>query len=415
MARAKYDYSPERLLGVAPECDSFAGVAARLGMPANTLIKHLESRPELRGRVRNALKAPAEEQPPVRSSEWENVELGDVRRLLQTRDLDPADWLVTRARVNEWGAGTCSNCEAEVEPLSQLRVDLEPSASVVLPARVDGWKPPVKKPAKPSRDERLVVILSDQHAPNHDEDLHAAAVRWLAKHKPDAGVINGDLLDMDGGVSRHRHNPASYSSLQEGVDAAGRILRDYVAASPGTDWTMLAGNHEDRLRNAILDQLRGVTGLTRFDDDLPVLSVPFLLRLDELGVRYEGSVGEYAQHAVRVADNLTVRHGWLASKGSGATALKTLDVVRHHVAVGHTHRQGVVAHTHHTIDGDPVTLLACEVGTMAETKGGGGYAVLPDWQQGFATASVWPDGTVGFDLARWDGRSLLWRGERWTP
>ena len=48
---------------------------------------------------------------------------------------------------------------------------------------------------------------------------------------------------------------------------------------------------------------------------------------------------------------------------------------------------------------------------MARIKGGLGYvpAAVPDWAAGFATAMLFEDGGVGFELARWDGRVLRWR------
>jgi hypothetical protein len=48
----------------------------------------------------------------------------------------------------------------------------------------------------------------------------------------------------------------------------------------------------------------------------------------------------------------------------------------------------------------------------AQVRGGGGFAMNPNWQQGFVTATVWPDGEFTYDLARFDGTSLFWRDRR---
>lgn len=342
------------------------------------------------------------------------AEWGDIDALLRSRGLDPADWVVVRVRVNEWGENK------EGEPLRQLRVDLEPhSINALLPARVDGWRPPPRVPVTPKRDAELVVFFGDHHAPHHDPDLHQAACEWLRKNKPDRGVICGDLLDYDT-VSRHRKNPRWSRDAQDCVDSAYSILRAYIQASPGTRWQMVSGNHEDRMRNAVIDHLLGVYGLTRAAEPgetrgEAVLSVRHLLRLDELGVEWVGSDDEYSHAQIKVTPHLAARHGWIARKGSGASAIATLESLRYSVFIGHCHRQAMVFHTAHDIDGTPKELVGVEIGTMALIRGGLGYVAggNPDWQQGFATARVWSDGFFSADLAKFVGGSLVWANQRY--
>lgn len=328
------------------------------------------------------------------------VEWGDLDRLLRSRNLDPADWVVVRCRVNEWA------------DQRQLRVDLEPSEAMLIPARVDGWKAPTPKLRKRAAGEpELVAFFGDHHVPFHDEGLHEAVIAWLKEFKPDRAIMLGDLLDFDQ-VSRHRKTPEWTATLQDTIDQGYGVLRAYIEASSNTAWTMLDGNHEDRLRKAILDYLYATYGLRRADspDENPVLSVPFLLRLDELGVEWvRSATGSYEDAQVNVTSELAARHGWIARKGSGASALQTIDHLRYSVVIGHTHRQSVVFHTAHSITGEPKTLLGCEAGTLAQVRHGLGYAQAPDWQNGFATASIWPDGQFNVQLAQWVDDRLLWR------
>ena len=158
-------------------------------------------------------------------------EWGDLKALLKNRGLNPLDWIITRARVNEWADNR------------QLRVDLEPRASLLMPARTDGYRPPKTPARKIGKDGELVVFLGDHHAPHHDPLLHEAVVAWLREHQPHRGIILGDLLDLDA-VSRHRHDPSYTATVQDTLDQGYAILRAYVEASPGTRWTMLDGNHE---------------------------------------------------------------------------------------------------------------------------------------------------------------------------
>jgi hypothetical protein len=341
------------------------------------------------------------------------AEWGDIRALLASRGLSEADWIVTRARVNEWGG-------EDGKENAQLRVDLAPRMSLLVPAKTDGWKPPPRAKASQGTNTGLVVCLGDHHAPRHSPALHQAVCEWLREFKPERGVILGDLLDFDQ-LSRHRRTPEWSNTVQETIDAGYSILRAYVEASPGTRWQMLDGNHEERMRNSILDHLVSVFGVSQaitsdHPEPRPVLSTPFLLRLDELGIEWEQPNGGYENAQIKLTSELAARHGWIASKGSGSSALKTIDHLRYSVIIGHTHRQAIVHHTAHSIDGKPKTLLGCEAGTLAEVEGGLGYANAPDWQMGFATAQVYAeDGTFKVDLATFVDGLLMWRDWRCRP
>ncbi len=385
-------------------------IAARFGVGETSVRRYRHKHGIGHSRSQNTTGAPMEGMQLVSEK---TPDPGDLNRLLSERGLDPAQWVVVSATVNEWEALAP---ESEIQPLRQIKANIRPHLAGLIPARSDGWKAPDKPPDKQTDKPRLVVFLGDHHCPNHDPVLHGKVVEWIKKFKPDEGVILGDLLDMDA-VSRHRSNPEWASSAQECVDAGYSVLRGYVQASPQTRWRALAGNHEDRLRNAVIDNLRGLYGLTQGatsdeERNLPVLSIRHLLRLDELGIEWEDAGGEYAQGQIQITPELGARHGWIARKGSGTSALATIDHLRYSVVIGHTHRQSVVHHTAHGIDGEPRTLLGAEAGTLARIKGGLSYAVAPDWQQGYCTASIWPDGRFKLDLATYVGGDLLWRDWR---
>jgi hypothetical protein len=79
--------------------------------------------------------------------------------------------------------------------------------------------------------------------------------------------------------------------------------------------------------------------------------------------------------------------------------------------VGHTHRQGKVYETSWDINGDPTTLTGVEAGCMCDLNAG--YVdAKPDWQQGFATATIYPDGKFNIDLATYVNGVLMWRDQR---
>ena len=122
---------------------------------------------------------------------------------------------------------------------------------------------------------------------------------------------------------RHRTpNPGWAATLQECIDSGtGCCATTWMPhRRPGALW--IAGNHEDRLRNAVLDNPRAAFGVTRAkyepdEKDHAVLSLPHLLRLDELGIDFVGGQSEYQHYRHKLADTLAVRHGYLSKTGPG--------------------------------------------------------------------------------------------------
>jgi hypothetical protein len=176
----------------------------------------------------------------------------------------------------------------------------------------------------------------------HDLDLHRWAVQWLRKHRPDRGVIMGDLLDLNApGVTRHPEDPEHTVTVQDTIDYGGRILHDYVRASPGTDWVMMPGNHDQRLRRAQIDNLRALYGLRQAmweDESQPLpemLHLRNVLRLDELGIEYVQPDGDYSRARVKIADDMTARHGSKATKGAGNSVRQHMLDTMHSTAMGH--------------------------------------------------------------------------------
>ena len=378
---------------------SWAAAARALGMPSSTLRARAD-----KARVKKQTAEPVKASSVVIEDE---ADLGDIRRLCADRGLDvDRDWIVVRSRLNNWGG-------PDGLENTQLRVDLEPRLGMLMPAVSDpGWVAPKPKARPASKGNELVCFLSDQHVPFHDKPLHEATVAWLVDHQPDRILLLGDLLDFDQ-VSRYARNDLHTATMQDTLDTGYEVLRDYRAAAPDADIVCLAGNHEERLRAAIGKQLAAITNLKRPGDDDGLLSVPFLLRFDELGIKFVRSdVGGYEHAAIKVSPELQAIHGWIAKKGSGSSARATLDHMRVSTIQGHTHRASSVFSTEWTIDNEPRTLVALETGCLCEIKDGLSHAPRPDWQQGFATASVRENGRFLCEQAVYVAGALMWRD--WT-
>lgn len=334
----------------------------------------------------------------------------DHEDALRDRGLNPEEWEVERLRITDWDSPTGDKLRA-----LKLTVRRLTPLNMLIPARVPSdyirrIKPRKKDTLKP----RLVVFVGDQQAPFQDIKLHNLFCQWLEDWLPGEGVLLGDGMDLPD-ISRHEDNPEWAARTQPCVDEFHLILREYVQSSEETEWTLLEGNHDARIRSSLIKFNPDFYRLRRAgSDEYGVMEVPHLLRLDELGIKYQRANGKWDHGQVIVSPYLAARHGWIATRGSGTSALKTLARLGYSVVVGHTHRQAVVYETVHDIHGNPTVLTAVEAGCMCQVKDGLGHTIHPDWQNGFATATVWPDGTFKIDTAIYVNETLLYRDKRYV-
>lgn len=356
------------------------------------------------------------------------VILTDPDRMLKERGLDPKDWYVDAMTVNEWeGLQKGGHNKTKLYQTKFTARRKQPYVGL-MPVRSDGWKAPKRGRILILRNQpELVVICGDQQAPFHDKNLHSLFLRWLEENQPHRGVILGDLGDYPD-ISRHPKDPENLALAQECAQESYNILRDYVTASPSTPWDYLIGNHDERIRQYLLNNAPLMWGLRTVDTHQgpgeEIHSLRHILRLDELGVNLVEPHGTYEHAQVELSKNLAVKHGWIVRQGSGASALKTLDQTGYSIIVGHTHRQSAVYHSQPEMDGTQRTQIAVEAGCMCridkrnefDDKGrrfpnyGSGHV---DWQQGFATATIFPDGKFSVDLAKYVNGVLLYRGDRY--
>jgi hypothetical protein len=340
--------------------------------------------------------------------------------LFKEYGLNPEEWEVTGSRISKWGGPD--------SPRYQMRLNLArtvPEVQIMAP-RTDGWIAPPKAEI-PREGGEVVVIVGDQQAPFYDPILHQLFCNWLRVNQPNRGVSLGDSYDFPDIRPGHRVHPKQNAKVNECLQSGYDMFRGYVTASPNTRWTKLFGNHDDRFKNVLLDKpsTREFAEWKRPDtpeSEGEVLhDLAFAGRLDELGIECIDTGGDYSLGQVNLSKHLAVRHGWIARNGSGASALATLQSLRYSVVVGHTHRQSIVYHTSASIDGEINTLTAAEAGCMCrvaqlpDDKGRTwpGYTVTPDWQQGFMTATIWPDGRFHLTPAVFVDGTLLYGNQRY--
>lgn len=341
------------------------------------------------------------------------AELGDIDGLLRRRGLDPADWVVKSATVNEWEGPS----QDGTKTYRQLKIHI--TKKFAYPVVTCAALPP--KAPEPARikvsEPRLIALFGCAQAPYHDEDLHKLTLRWLAHNKPAEWIDLGDLADFST-ISRHRDNPAFSAAVQECVNAGFRILSDRVQVLPTARRRLLKGNHDDRIRTEVLNRSERMHGLKagwlkgEEPPEYYQYSLYHLWHLERLGIEYVESDrdGDYEQALIELSPKVEVRHGHLIGKGTSANMLR--DVGRS-IAIAHTHKQEVYEETVYR-NGVPVRMSAMQIGTLCNPHGGLGYAVNPKWQQGFGTVTIWPSGEHVMELARFHDGVLSWRDQRWA-
>lgn len=342
--------------------------------------------------------------------------------MLRERGLNPEEWFIDNVSPNEWeGPGPEGTIVKYHQTKFHAKLKRQPT---ILPVRSDGWKAPKK--AKQSGKSRFIVIVGDQQAPYQDPNLHRLFCSWLDENKPDEGVSLGDTYDFPD-ISRHPSDPENDAKVNECLQAGYDVFRGYAESSPDTRWKKLLGNHDERIRILLANtpKARPLYDLKRPDSpEAPgefVYNLGFLGRLDELDIEIIEPHGSYEMGQIQLSDKLAVRHGWIARKGSGASALATLDHLGFSVIVGHTHRQSIVHHTKHEITGSLRTVTGVETGCMCrveQTVGEDGriwpnYTTAPDWNQGFVTVNIHEDGFFNIDLAKYINGTLIWRDQQW--
>lgn len=340
-----------------------------------------------------------------------------VENLMAAHDLSPEEWEPAGIRVNRWDSNAG---EGEIITLAQARLNLrkKPDIKALMPARLEGWKPPSIKPAArniPKSTPIIKALFGDDHAPFQEKALEEATLRWLKAIRPHEWGSLGDLMDIPG-ASRWPYDPSWHADEQECVDEGARILARRIAASPESLRWYAPGNHCWRLVDFARERMQKISGLKQAQlEKLPeaqeIWDLGRILRLDELGIEYHKPAGKFHDVEVKIAPGLVARHriGSPSKQGrSTAAQKKACSFLR-----ADDHKQGMEAITRWNDDRKSEKHWNISIGALCNPDLHRKYTEDGDWQHGFATVTLWPDSTWQVEFAEWNGTDLLWRGERW--
>lgn len=330
--------------------------------------------------------------------------LGKIAELLERSGVD----LDTVSRVKTVKAWQGFLKDADGEPQVVDMYGLE-----FVPTFADGpqWPtiqpgPTYKLPAtstkpKAATDWKTCVVLPDIQLgyyrtrdndlePIHDESAIAVALAIVKAENPDLVVFLGDNLDL-AEFGKYRISPAFQRTTQATIDRAALLAAEARAAAPNARIVWLAGNHEERLPNFIMDNALAAFGLRQGNapDSWPVMSVPFLCHFDRYQIEY---IPGYPATTFWINERLKVVHGTKVASG-GSTAHKYLASEQVSVIFGHIHRREWAERTRDGHDG-AITIMAASPGCLARNNGAvpstrGGVDLdgrpvhcVEDWQQG---------------------------------
>ncbi len=261
--------------------------------------------------------------------------------------------------------------------------------------------------------------------PFHDEsamDLALQITAWLEENDRVDSVINlGDFLDLPS-QGRFEQEAAFASTSQAAFDRGHLFLQQQrLAAGPKAKIVLVEGNHDRRMEKFIVANALSAYGLRRANTkEIPVMSIPYLLRLEEIGVEY---IDAYPAGAYWITRNLRAIHGTKArSNGSTAAAYTNADP---HISTvfGHSHRLEIQSRTVFNGDG-AIRSVAISPGCLCRVDGavpsvngsthidGSPAKFFENWQQGIAVITVQPDGEHFTELVQIKDGQAWFRGRQ---
>lgn len=340
--------------------------------------------------------------------------IGHLARILEEHDID-IDEIGSVEKIRFYQQGYKDNDGVgHVQTLAALQIDPAWKTGPQWPVVQQASARPVKlfKPsAGVARDGwQSALVLPDmqigffqnaagQLMPTHDP--HALEiVRQLAHYvNPNQVVMHGDNLDLPE-FSKYRLTPSFQRTTQASIDAYAEFGFGMRSVAPNAVFKSLAGNHEERLPNYILDNARAAYGLKQArqtPESWPVLSVPFLARMDEWGCEF---IPGYPANDLWINERIRVIHGNKV-RSNGPTAHLYLENARHSTLFGHVHRREWQERVITTSNG-PRTILSASAGCLCRTDGavpstkagndlnGDPMVSYEDWQQGAMVVNYQP-------------------------
>jgi hypothetical protein len=300
-------------------------------------------------------------------------------------------------------------------------------------------KPTIVKPV-PSKpkivDATVTVILPDPQIgyrrlvdgtmlPMHDEKAMNLCLQMMRFIRPDKVVNLGDFIDLPEWSAKFLILPEFVLTTQPSIDRAHKFLAEQRAVvGDSAEMVLIAGNHDARLPMAITRNAISALRLKRANlpESFPVLSMGFLLRLDELKVKY---LGAYPAHKYKIAKGGKGQTPLYAIHGDKLDVAKVAKSERQSFVQGHIHRIALHSETYE-VGGEREQVVAfspgclCRVdGYVPSTKSAVNDDGIPvtrfeSWQQGMAVITETKDGFWSLEMVSITDGKAIYRGRVFT-
>lgn len=342
------------------------------------------------------------------------------------------------SRISMWqGMIKNENGDAEIHDLYGFSLapswDTGPEWPVVQQAAPVRIQPVKSLPVQ--RNVKLTVILPDpqigyrrlhdgEMISTHDENAIDVALQITKFVRPDKIVNLGDTLDFPEWSTKFLVKPEFVLTTQPTIDYGHRFLAKQRALAPNAEIVLLGGNHDVRMGNVIAKNAMAAFRLRRAEspEEWPLLSIPYLLRLEELNVEY---VGAYPAGRFKItAGGGGVTPLW-AIHGEKLDMAKLARSERQSYVQGHIHR--IAMHTEtYELNRLPETVVAfspgclCRIdGAVPSTKSGEDdtgrpYTRWENWQHGMAIITEDEDGYWTSEIIPIHHGRAQYRGKTFT-
>lgn len=296
-----------------------------------------------------------------------------------------------------------------------------PGKPKTTPALIGGWKTAVVLPDPQIGYRQFDDVGLD---PFHDEAAMNVALQILSAEqhsgKVDQVVNLGDYLDLPA-QGKYEQEAAFAFTTQNAVDRGHLFAAHQRAAAPDAKIIILEGNHDRRMQKFVQANALSSFGLKRANipESWPVMSLPYLLRLDELDVEY---IDAYPAGMWWINDKLRAVHGDKVNSG-GSTAMKYTNEMPHISTIfGHIHRQEIQSKTTFDREGK-IKAMAISPGCLCRVDGhvpsvkgstnieGKPVTYWENWQQGIAVIRYKDEGSFHVDLVHIDDGKTLYKGQ----
>ena len=331
--------------------------------------------------------------------EAESPRIRTLEELIQVCEIDLDTWEIERHVINKWEVGVKHKVTSQVivSPLYQvkawmIRKELLPVHPVLQPVIINVDIPDVLSSSKYNTWRSAIYlpdpqfgftrnIMTGELDPLHDRRALDVALQITNRGHFDDVVWGGDIQDLAEWTDRFLKSPEFILTTQPSINECAWWMGQFKAAKPNAKHYLIEGNHEYRMRAALVTHLLAAHGLKPAHSPHveSSLSIPTLLGLEELGIKW---VEGYPDSRIWLSERLCMEHGDVARKDSGSTGRAMLESGPRSVMFGHIHRQELVCDEVKDRGGHWTKYAACP-GCLCRIDGKvPGHKYKQGWQQG---------------------------------